>query len=183
MRSPKKIVLLLAFCSLAVFASAQSLADIAKQKPQRTAKHVYTNDEIPSSPLANETPKAKSDNSNVEPGDNPADKDQKPKPEGDKTTAKNEDSAELKAMEKDLSALKQNIVERRQRTEDLRKSLQTETDPYQIKIGPTLMAAREHDLENMGHEQSDLEKKIAEKREQERKEREEREKQQPANGQ
>lgn len=181
----KRLILGAAFCSVAGMATAQSLADIAKQKPEKKATRVITNDEIPSRPDPVETPKTPATTTSseaAEPTDGkaPDGKDAKDKPQAQATAGKDGDSAELKAMQKQLDDMKVNMAERQQRTEELREKIKNETDEYKRNLGPTLLAARELDLQTMKQESEDLQKKIDAKREEERKERE---KQQTASGQ
>src|SRR6185369_12765886 len=170
----KKLLLGIAFCSLASLATAQSLADVAKQKSPKKATRVITNDEIPSKPEAVDPPKATSSaNATSSEAQEVTDgKDPKDKPQAQATKDKDEDSAELKAMQKQLEDMKSNMSERQQRTEELREKVKNETDEYKRNLGPTLLAARELDLQTMKQETEDLQKKIEAKREQERKERE-----------
>ena len=179
----RKLILGTAFCSLAGMAMAQSLADIAKQKPEKKATRVITNDEIPSRPDPVETPKTPATTTSseaAEPTDGKDAKDAKDKPQAEAAAGKDGDSAELKAMQKQLDDMKVNMAERQQRTEELREKIKNETDEYKRNLAPTLLAARELDLQTMKQETEDLQKKIDAKREEERKEKE---KQQTASGQ
>lgn len=179
----RKLTVGIAFFSLAGMAMAQSLADVAKQKPQKKASRVITNDEIPSRPDLAEPPKASTaatSSDAAEPANAKDAKDAKDKPQAQAAAGKDEDSPELKAMQKQLDDMKVNMAERKQRTEELREKVKNETDEYRRNLGPTLLAARELDLQTMKQESEDLQKKIDAKREEERKERE---KQQTASGQ
>jgi hypothetical protein len=176
----RKLLLGIAFCSVASLATGQSLGEIAKQKPQKKAARVITNDEIPSRPDLAEAPKTPM-GANASEAAEPADgNDGKDKPQAQAAKDKDEDSPELKAMQKQLEDMKVNMSERQQRTEELREKVKNETSEYRRNLGPTLLAARELDLQTMKQESEELQKKIEAKREEERKERE---KQQSASGQ
>lgn len=177
----RKLLLGIALSSLAGMAMAQSLADVAKQKPAKKAARVITNDEIPSKPEPAEVAQSSDSAIGTQTSDPKETKDGKAKDKPAQTASgKDEDSPELKAMQKQLEDMKLNMAERQQRTQELRDKVKNETDEFKRNLGPTLLAARELDLQTMKQETEDLQKKIEAKREEERKERE---KQQTASGQ
>ncbi len=161
----KLIVVVISAVLLGVLAQAQSLGDVAKQKPAKKAARVVTNDDIPSRPVEEPKPAADSPKAG-DAGDTAKPDSDKPK-EGEEAKADDakdnaeEDSPEVAALKKKLADLKDGIASRTKRTDAYREQLKTETDDARFKMQSDILAAMELDLKRLDKEKQDMENELA----------------------
>jgi len=138
---------------------AQTVADAAKAKPTKKARHVITNDDIPSrpEPEPESAPAAKADASTVSTPSPAASDEQKtdttaaePKKEGDAA----DDSDPVKMAQKKVDELKARIESIQQQITDTDKKLETASDD---RVRDALKSARDGKTEFV----EDLKKQLA----------------------
>jgi hypothetical protein len=167
----RKLVLLSIICLCAGFSAAQSLGEVAKQKPAKKATRVITNDEIPSRPPEEETTKASVTEAETAANEaKPArEPDKEPEKEANSATAPaTQMSPEVQDMEKQLADLNTNIAARQKRTDEYREKLRVEEDDSRREVQKEVLEGMERDLKSMQKESDDLQKKIDDKKQAEK---------------
>jgi len=115
-----------------------SVADAAKTKPPKKARHIITNDDIPSRPEPEPAPKPVPEA--AKPGDAaPATAAEQAKPEAE-TAANSEESEAVKAAQKKLDDLKARLETVQQQIAETDKKIDSSTDD---QVRDALTAARD----------------------------------------
>ena len=162
MRTPKLAVLSI-ICLCSALSCAQSLGEVAKQKPAKKATRVITNDEIPSRPPEEEPKKADPKPEASADEEKPAKESSTPAATTDAASAE-QSSPEIQGMEKQLADLKSNLEARQKRTDEYREKLKAEADDSRRDVQQGVLDGMESDLKSMQKSVDDLQKQIDDKK-------------------
>lgn len=150
------VVVVVCSC-VAALASAQSLAEIAKQRPKQKASRVITNDEIP--PAQIEEPKGATTAASGSTTSSAAEDEENSKPEQKQNFPVSE-SPELQQLNQQLAKLEANIAERQQGLEAHREKTSAETNEFRRNAYLEVQAAMESDLKKMDLDREKLKQQI-----------------------
>jgi hypothetical protein len=158
MRFAVKMGAVTAICGcLLLSAGAQSIADAAKQKGNRKASRVITNDEIPPTQIEETKSGVTEDSPSIE-----------GKQDDKQAAASAAPTRDLRQLNQQLSDLESNIADRQKRLAEQQESAAAETSDFRRATYDEVLAALQNEITKMNGEREKLKQQIEAERKKQR---------------